>query len=80
MRPLLRSPRARPDAGIAILTVLLVLLALLVLAAPFLMTTRNAARASARLIAVVDLPTPPLPVITTRKSSGRAFFSSPGPW
>jgi len=49
MRPLPRQPRSGPRSGVAILTVLLVLLALLVLCAPFLMTTRNAAKASAQL-------------------------------
>lgn len=38
-----------PRSGIAILTVLLVLMALLALSAPFLMTTRNAAKASSQL-------------------------------
>jgi hypothetical protein len=41
--------RAGPQSGIAILTVLLVLMALLALSAPFLMTTRNAAKASSQL-------------------------------
>ena len=47
---ILGRPQAqRSRAGMAILTVLLVLLALLVLCAPFLMTARNASRASGQL-------------------------------
>lgn len=49
MRALAPRARAASNAGIAILAVLLVLLALLVLCAPFLMTARNASRASAQL-------------------------------
>ena len=46
----LRRPRPEPArAGIAVLAVLVVLLALLVLCAPFLMTARNASRASTQL-------------------------------
>ncbi len=42
-------PRARPRDGFALLVVLLVLIALLVLAAPFLLMARNADRASTEL-------------------------------
>ncbi len=45
----LRKTPAGPRAGIAVLSVLLVLLALLVRTAPFLMATRNASRAGAQL-------------------------------
>jgi type II secretory pathway pseudopilin PulG len=49
MRSLTPRPSLGPRSGIAILTVLLVLMALLALTAPFLLTTRNAAKASSQL-------------------------------